>query len=110
VSRVEGCNIPPTYAEEEKMSQGKFPPGWDEDRVRRVLEHYEEQSEEEAVAGDEAAFEDQKAAVVEVPHEMLPSSGSLLQSIKHSGQITQRLACLPVTITRWPPGKRVYAK
>lgn len=53
------------------MSQGKFPPGWDEDRVRRVLDHYEEQTEEEAVAEDEAAFQGRKAAVVEVPHEML---------------------------------------
>ncbi len=35
-----------------------FPPGWDEERVRRVLEHYEAQSEEEAVAEDEAAYED----------------------------------------------------
>jgi len=31
------------------MSQGKLPTGWDEKRVRRVLEHYEEQSEEDAV-------------------------------------------------------------
>lgn len=35
-----------------------FPPGWDEERVRRVLAHYEEQTEAEAVAEDEAAFED----------------------------------------------------
>ena len=38
------------------MSQSKFPAGWDEDRVRRVLEHYEQQTPEEAVAEDEAAF------------------------------------------------------
>jgi hypothetical protein len=35
--------------------QSAFPPGWDEDRVRRVLTPYEEQTEEEAVAEDEAA-------------------------------------------------------
>jgi hypothetical protein len=39
------------------MKQSKFPPGWDEERVRRVLAHYEEQTEEEAVAEDEVAFE-----------------------------------------------------
>lgn len=43
------------------MKQNKFPPGWDEERVRRVLAHYEEQTETEAVAEDEAAFEDRKA-------------------------------------------------
>ena len=32
------------------MKQTRFPPGWDEDRVRRVLAHYERQTEEEAVA------------------------------------------------------------
>ena len=36
---------------------GEFPPGWDEDRVQRVLKHYESQSEAEAVAEDEAAFD-----------------------------------------------------
>jgi hypothetical protein len=40
------------------MRQNRFPPGWDEERVQMVLRHYEEQTEEEAVAGDEAAFED----------------------------------------------------
>jgi hypothetical protein len=39
------------------MSDSNFPKGWDEDRVRRVLQHYEEQSAEEAVAEDEAAYE-----------------------------------------------------
>ena len=35
-----------------------FPPGWDEYRVKRIIEHYESQSECEALAEDEAAFED----------------------------------------------------
>ena len=38
-----------------KMKQNKFPPGWDENRVRRVLAYYERQTEEEALAGDKAA-------------------------------------------------------
>jgi len=51
------------------MKQTKFPRGWDEERVRKVLAHYEEQTEDEAVAEDEAAFENQ--AVMEVPHELV---------------------------------------
>ncbi len=39
------------------MRQKRFPPGWDEARVRRVLAHYEDQTEEQAVAEDEAAVE-----------------------------------------------------
>jgi hypothetical protein len=39
------------------MKQTRFPPGWYEERVQRVLEPYETQSDEEAVAEDEAAME-----------------------------------------------------
>ncbi|MBA2712979.1 MAG: hypothetical protein H0U55_05425 [Rubrobacteraceae bacterium] len=35
------------------MSQTKFPPGWGEERVRKILSHYEEQTEEEATTEDE---------------------------------------------------------
>ena len=55
------------------MTQSKFPPGWDEARVRRVLAHYEEQTEEEDVAEDEAAAEDQTQTVMEIPTELVPA-------------------------------------
>jgi len=54
------------------MEKSKFPPGWDEERVRRVLAHYEEQTEEEAVAEDEAAFENPTQTFMEVPNELVP--------------------------------------
>jgi hypothetical protein len=60
------------------MKQSKFPPGWDEERVRRVLDLYERQTEEEAVAEDEAAFEDSTQAVVEVPRELVPAIRELI--------------------------------
>lgn len=34
----------------------RFPPGWDAARVQRVLDHYDSQSDEEAVAEDEASL------------------------------------------------------
>lgn len=49
-----------------------FPPRWDEERVRRVIAHYESQTDEEAVAEDEGAFEDEGQTVVEVPFELVP--------------------------------------
>ncbi len=52
--------------------QSKFPAGWDEKRVKRVLEHYETQSEDEAVAEDEAAYEDTNQTFMEVPNELVP--------------------------------------
>jgi hypothetical protein len=49
------------------ITENRFPPGWDEERVRKVLAHYEEQTEAEAVAEDEAAFEEPTQTVMEVP-------------------------------------------
>ena len=60
------------------MRQKQFPPGWDEERVRRVLSHYGDQSEEEAVAEDEAAFESEGYVVMEVPHELVSAVRELI--------------------------------
>ena len=64
------------------MTQAKFPAGWDEDRVKRVLAHYEEQSEEEAVAEDEAASEAQDQTVMEVPTDLVPTIRDLIAKRK----------------------------
>jgi len=66
------------------MKQSKFPPGWDPERVRRVLEHYEALGEEEAVAEDEAAFEQPGQTVVEIPSDLLPAVRELLAKRKAS--------------------------
>jgi hypothetical protein len=55
------------------MSRPKYPVGWDEERVRRVLEHYETQSDEEAVAEDEAAYEATTHTAMEVPVDLVPA-------------------------------------
>ena len=54
------------------MTNKHFPPGWDEERVRRVLAHYETQTEEAAVAEDKRAFRDRGRTVIEVPVELVP--------------------------------------
>ena len=60
------------------MKQQKYPPGWDDERVRRVLEHYEAQSDEEAVAEDEAAYEATTHTAMAVFVELLPSVRELI--------------------------------
>jgi len=67
---------------ERKVKQSEFPPGWDAERVRRVLAHYESQSEEEAVAEDEAAFETKGQTVMEVPSELVPMIRELIAKHK----------------------------
>ena len=60
------------------MKMTRFPPGWDEARVRRVLEHYEEQTEAEALAEDEAAFEKPTQTVMEIPTALVAAVRQLI--------------------------------
>ena len=48
-------------------TQQRFPSGWDEKRVQRVIAYYEAQTEEEAIAEDEAAFEEQQQTMMAIP-------------------------------------------
>ena len=65
-------------AEETSMKRPRFPPGWDEARVRRVLEHYESQTDDEAVAEDEAAFEAPAETTMQVPVDLVPAVRKLI--------------------------------
>lgn len=58
--------------------QNRFPPGWDEEKVRSVLAQYEGQTEEEAVAEDEAAWEAPGQTTMEVPTELVPQVRELI--------------------------------
>ena len=60
------------------MKQSRFPAGWDEQRVRRVLAHYEDQTDEEAVAEDEAVYEEPIQTMIEVPYELVPAVRELI--------------------------------
>lgn len=64
------------------MTVNKFPAGWDKDRVKRVLAHYEEQAEEEAVAEDEAAYEASDQTIMEVPTDLVPAVRDLIAKRK----------------------------
>ena len=63
------------------MTAEKYPRGWSEARVRRVLEHYESQSDEEAAAEIEAAFE---GTTMEVPVALVPAVRQLIAKRKRA--------------------------
>lgn len=65
------------------MPQSRFPKGWDEARVREVLRHYETQTEDEAVAENEAGYEAQTESMVAVPVQLVPVVRGLIA--KHNG-------------------------
>jgi hypothetical protein len=78
VSEQEVEEVLNSPGEEETMKQSKYPAGWDEERVRSVLEHYENQAGEEAVAEDEAAFENEHGTFIEIPSELVPTVRELI--------------------------------
>lgn len=59
------------------MKTNRLPKGWDEKRVRKVLRHYEMQTDDEAVIEDEKARQD--LATVQVPRELLPVVRELIR-------------------------------
>jgi hypothetical protein len=65
------------------MTGNRFPRGWDEARVRRVLRHYEEQMDDEAVAEDERVNSDAALTVMEVPTTLVPALRELIA--RHGG-------------------------
>jgi hypothetical protein len=69
------------------MRQNQYPSGWDEDRVRRVMAHYEQQSEEEAVAEDEAAFEADGTALMEIPKDLVPAVREMIADYEKTGKV-----------------------
>lgn len=60
------------------MKERPFPPGWDEERIKRVIAHYEEQTEDEAVVEDELVLADQNQTVMEIPLALVPVVRELL--------------------------------
>ena len=60
------------------MKQNKYPSGWNERKVRKVLKHYESQTEEQAIAEDEAAYELKDQTVMVVPKKLVPEITKLI--------------------------------
>ena len=56
----------------------KYPRRWDEDRIKKVVNHYESQSEEDAVSEDEAAYEHDGQTIMEIPSELVPQVRDLI--------------------------------
>jgi hypothetical protein len=61
-----------------RPKRAKLPASWDEARVQRVAKHYEQQSQEEATAEDEAAFGGEPATVMRVPAKLVPAVRRLI--------------------------------
>jgi len=61
-----------------KKKKQKYPLGWDEERVRKLAEHYDNQTEDEQVAEHEAAMRAEDQTVMVVPTELVPEIVKLI--------------------------------
>ncbi len=60
------------------MSNQKLPPGWDEQRIREVLDCYESQAEDEQFAEIEVSLSAESTTLMAVPTELVPEVRALL--------------------------------
>jgi hypothetical protein len=74
--------MPAQTPEKNQMEKTAFPAGWHDEIVVRVLEHYETQTEDEALAQGESAFEMDGQTMIEVPAELVPAVRELLAKHK----------------------------
>lgn len=60
------------------MNDSQYPAGWDAKRVKEVLDHYENQSEDDAIAEDEAAYEATTHTIMSIPVDLVPQVRTLI--------------------------------
>ena len=61
-----------------KKKKQAYPAGWTEQRVRKLAEHYDNQTEDEQVAEHEAAFRAEGQSIMVVPTELVPEIVKLI--------------------------------
>ncbi|MBC8182146.1 hypothetical protein H8E88_13610 [candidate division KSB1 bacterium] len=75
------------------MKKNTFPKGRDDEKVRRVISHYEKQTDEEALAEDEASYKDREYTMLEVPNQLIPEIRKLIykyRTSRHHGIVADR--------------------
>ena len=60
------------------MTNNALPKGWDNERIHRVLTHYETQSEDEAVLEDEEMLDQSGFTLMEIPTDLVPAVRDLI--------------------------------
>ncbi len=72
-SHYETWLAPPTEAQEIMTNDpNNYPQGWDRAKVEEVIAHYENQSDDEAAAEDEAYWSEPGYTIIRVPTKLLP--------------------------------------
>jgi hypothetical protein len=92
------------------MKQQHYPAGWNEDRVRKLLQHYETQTEDEAVAEDEAAYRRRDQTVMVVPTQLVPTITKIIAREGKHKQSPERRPNKSAALDRGPGAARKKAE
>lgn len=60
-----------------------YPPGWDAAKVKAVIDHYDNQTEDEAIAEDEAAFR-RRSTLMVVPTELVDHVAAIIDQFQYA--------------------------
>jgi hypothetical protein len=55
------------------MKKNNYPQGWTAQKVKKVFNHYEKQTEDAAMSEDEIAYKDKTKTFIEIPRKLVPS-------------------------------------
>lgn len=65
-------------------TNNQFPSGWNEDKVKQVIDFYDNQTEDEAVIEDEAIEKTSEQTTMQIPHNLVPAVRELIARNKVS--------------------------
>jgi hypothetical protein len=69
---------PATRRAKAKRDPNRYPKGLNREKVQEIIDHYENQSDEEAIAETEAAYHNPATTMIEVSIALLPKIQKLL--------------------------------
>jgi len=61
-----------------KADPSPYPTGWNRKRVQALIDHYENQSDDEAIAEANAAYDAIKTTMIQIPVELVPQVQKLI--------------------------------
>ncbi len=64
-----------------KKKRIKYPKGWNARQIKDLAEHYENQSQDEAVAEDEAAYRSTRMTMMAVPVQLVPKVQKMITKL-----------------------------
>ena len=63
-------------------NKNQFPRGFDEAKIKNIIEHYENQTEDEAVAEDETIMISKQQTMMQIPNNLVPIVRELIAQNK----------------------------